>query len=102
MSTNTNIILNIPNKQTYYINDINETTNLTNFNSFLNSHNLLNSFFIKQKQNTRFNSSYFDDNNLNENHSTDSHFLASSIGIFGLCRAFLVFVLLAPKNKFNE
>lgn len=91
MTTNTNIILNIPIKQTYSINDINET-NLTNFNT---PHNLLNSFFINQKQSIRFNSY---DNNLNENHSTDSHFLASSIGIFGLCRAFLVFVLLAPKK----
>jgi hypothetical protein len=89
MTTNTNIILNIPIKQTYSINDINETIN------FNTPHNLLNSFFINQKQSIRFNSY---DNNLNENHSTDSHFLASSIGIFGLCRAFLVFVLLAPKK----
>jgi hypothetical protein len=102
MSINTNIILNIPLKQTYLysINDINdETTNLSNFTS---SHLSLNSFFTNQKQSTRYKSFSFNVNNLSTNHSTDSLFLASSIGIFGLCRAFLVFVLLAPENKFNE
>ncbi|GES73991.1 hypothetical protein GLOIN_2v1497116 [Rhizophagus clarus] len=96
MSTNTIIS---PLKQTYSINDINETANLTNFTP---SHLLLNSFFTNQKQSKRCHSFYVDDDNLNTNHSTDSHFLASSIGIFGLCRAFLVFVLLPPKNESNE
>ena len=74
-------------------NNVNEITNLTNFTPFLNFHL---PFFTKS---VRYDSYYFDEN---AKQSTDSRFLASSIGIFGLCRAFLVFVLLAPKDKFNE
>src|ERR1051325_6789311 len=89
-SANTNVILNIPN-------NINKRNEKTKFTSFLNSHHLLlGSFFANQKQSVK----YFDDNNMTQ--STDSHFLASSIGIFGLCRALLVLVLLPPKNEFNE
>ena len=91
--TNTSIILNNPLKQNYSINNINET-------KLLNPRLLLDSFFTNK--NARYNLRYDFDDNSNANQSADSHFLASSIGIFGLCRAFLVFVLLAPRNESSE